>query len=374
MKCYALINAGLEELAQQELKELIGIKATIFPGFLEFSLKNKEDLVTLLLYAQAPRRILLSLTKDNISGELDQLDFVTYLTELFPPKFSLKIEVENLKGQDNRTAVAKKIGSALFSACNKVGITPTIKFKDSDFITVVYFTGKEYLLGIDLYGSELNVRDYRLFPHPASLKGDLSYYFLRTSKFVKEDKLLLGFVKDGSIAIEAALFSNKVPVREITSASSLRLPFFKDFDITNFLKKNSNNNTSSKDNKNITTETKKIIAFDEPTQNVTAARKNVVLANVKDYVTISKLSLDELDVRFEKKWFNLAIFQITKKDEDKINEIYYQLSYVLKTGGTLLLIGRNNWDLSISDKFNLIYKKEIFKGQSSYGLWLLEKK
>jgi len=57
-----------------------------------------------------------------------------------------------------------------------------------------------------------------------------------------------------------------------------------------------------------------------------------------------------------------------------LNEIYYQASYVLKSKGKLLLIGRENWEVSISDKFTLLEKTDVSKGDSVHRFWVLEKK
>ena len=67
------------------------------------------------------------------------------------------------------------------------------------------------------------------------------------------------------------------------------------------------------------------------------------------------------------------IIQVTTKDEERLNEIYYQANYILKKKGTMLLIGRPNWELSVSEKFKLLEESEIKKGESVHKLWLLEK-
>jgi len=118
----------------------------------------------------------------------------------------------------------------------------------------------------------------------------------------------------------------------------------------------------------------KIYAFDENRQNVIAAQKNAIIAQVKDLVFISRYSLDELDVKYDQHQFDRLILQVTLKDEDKINEIYYQASYILKPKGTLLLIGRSKLDISISEKFKLIREEEISRGNSGYKILVLEKK
>ena len=86
------------------------------------------------------------------------------------------------------------------------------------------------------------------------------------------------------------------------------------------------------------------------------------------------MPLDEMDVKFSENEFDKIIFQITNKDENKLNEIYYQTKYVLKSGGILLFIGRENWEPSISDTFKLVSEEKIQRGGSVYKTWLLKKK
>ena len=136
---------------------------------------------------------------------------------------------------------------------------------------------------------------------------------MRFSGFKRGEKLLSGFCKDGAMAIEAASFSEK-----------------------------------------------NIFAFDNSVPNIVAARKNAKLAKVE--VEFNKYSLEDLDIKYEDKFFDRLIFQITKKDEGKLNEIYYQANFVLKKKGTLLLIGRTGWEVSISEKFKLLRDEEFSKG------------
>ena len=90
-------------------------------------------------------------------------------------------------------------------------------------------------------------------------------------------------------------------------------------------------------------------------------------------ITVQKFSLDDWDVKFDENEFDLVVVQITTKDEDRLNEIYYQSSYLLKTGARLMIVGRPNWELTISDKFKLLDSGEIVKGESKHKYWLLER-
>ena len=314
MKVSVIVNPGLEKLAKKEIKEILNVKAVIEGSLLSFETETIADLIKL----QSVKRVVLPFGEIvNEKVDFSDFDFNNY----FSNGVKLVVEVENVKGQDNRTEISKKVTQKLFPSLKN----PSIDYKKPEKVIIVFDTGKRLVISLDYFGKEINSREYRVFAHSASFKGDIAYYFVRFSGFKKKEKLLCGFCKDGSLAIEAALFSGE-----------------------------------------------KIFAFDTTTNNTTAARKNVKLAGVD--MEINKYALEDLDLKYGEDYFDRAIFQITSKDEPKINEIYYQTSYILKKSGVLLFITRPGWDLSISEKFSLLKKEEFKRGGSSYKLWLLQLK
>lgn len=362
MKIFVLVNPGLEQLAQQEIEELISVQAKVYSSVLELEVKNKEEILSLAYHLQSVRRVLVSL---EAFSELDDLEFRENFPwqDYFSSDLTFKVDVENVKGNENRLAIAKKVAGKVFSRLEKKGVKSKLELKEPDLLVNAYFNGKKYFVGVDFCGQELNSRHYRLFTSPASFKGDLAYFFVRQVGFKPREKLLAGFVKDGTVAIEAALFANGLPVlsKKVKQYSFSKFPLFKDFGFSEFLigKKEA---------------TIKISAFDPNRQNIIAARKNSQLAGTKEYLDLQKYPLDELDVKFSQGEFDRLIFQVTSKDEDKLNEIYYQASYVLRKKGTFLLFGRKNWEISVSSKFKLLQEEELVKGESGYKIWLLEKK
>jgi 23S rRNA G2445 N2-methylase RlmL len=356
MKLFVLVNAGFEKSAAAEIKELTGANSVSHDNVLEFETKDDETALSFLNHVQSARRVLVSLGKNN---DLDDLDFSGFnFNDFLSSEMSFKIEVENVQGNENRLAIAKKVAGKIYASMD---FEPKLEMKNPDCLVVIYFNGKEYFLGVDLCGQELNSRNYRVFTNPASFKGDLAYFFVRKVGFNLDQKILVGFCKDGTMAIESAILVNNIPLLN-KKCSANKFPVFSKMD--NIVEKNKNN----KNNKN------NVFAFDPSRQNVTAAKKNSQLAGVKDLVEIQKYSLDELDVKFSENDFDCLIFQVTTKDEDNINEIYYQSNYILKKKGKLLLVGKKNWAVSISDKFKLVDEGEIKKGDSVHKFWLLEKK
>ncbi|MBI2666370.1 hypothetical protein HYX13_02045, partial [Candidatus Woesearchaeota archaeon] len=212
---FSLTHPGAEQTAQQEVKELLNEKSNGSLSCIEFSIKKKEEILKYLTRAQTARRILFALGKFATPDEITLPALPEFSwKEIFSTGNTYSIEFEHLKEAELRQTLARKIGTQLTSAIKKsCNYTPEFTFKKPDRVIVLHFTGKEYVLGIDLAG-ELQKRAHRIFTHHASFTGDIGYYLVRKSRLIAGDKLLIGWVKDGTLAIEAALFANSLPVHK----------------------------------------------------------------------------------------------------------------------------------------------------------------
>ena len=362
MKCYVLVHPGLEKICQQEIKELLGGKVLLSPALVEFELTTISQLPIIISRLQSPRRILVSLGKYSEVNDINFDKFTFPWPDFLPRQFSFKVEVLGVKGMDNRIELAKTVAAKLFPVLEKNGFVPQLELKKPDLLLVLLYNGQEYFLGWDCCGREIDARDYRVFPHSASFKGDLAYYFMRLSGFKASEKLLVGFVRDGGLAIEAALWANSRPVRNLMAYSCTKFPAFSPVPIL------SSSQATSATTKTI------VYGFDSNGQSIIAARKNVKIAGAADFVQVQKCALDELDVRYTESEFDRLIVHVTTKDEDKLNELYYQASYVLKAKGTLLLIARPGLEVMAPKKFMLQDSQEIARGESKYKVWRMGKK
>ncbi len=360
MKVYLLVNPGIELIAVQELQELIQVKGIIFPSAVEFD-ATPTQLVYLSKYCQSVRRILLSLGTFNSIDDFPGKESLSW-NKIISPQAALKVEVENVKGQDHRFAIAKTVMTATFSQLEQQNLSAAIDLKKPNLLIVVFQSEGKFYVGIDLCGKELNSRAYRVFPHSASFKGDAAYALVRISGYIPSSKLLVGFMKDGTLAIEAALFAHHLPCRDPLKEhhSWLQFPLFQELSLS--AEQNSSSSISL------------IRAFDESKPNFIAAQKNSRLAKVQEFISISRYSLDELDTRYGEHEFEYAIFHLTSKDEDKVNELYHQLKYVLKPKGRVLVLGRSEWLLPKSSSFNLISDITLPRGEGAVRMVLLEKK
>ncbi|MFH0701095.1 MAG: hypothetical protein V2A62_01520 [Candidatus Woesearchaeota archaeon] len=358
MKAFVIVNSGLESLAQQEIQELVGAKGKIFPGLVLFEVKKKEELLKLMAFGQSFKRIALLIDQQKEVEKFNLDKSSLEWKEFFTAELSLKITVEQVKGNDNRLVISRQVMGKLFKFIEaKLKFTPKIELKKPDAEIIVVKAGEEFFLGLDLCGKELNARGYRVFPNQASFKGDLGYYFLRKSGFKAGEKLLIGYVKDGTLAIEAALLANKIIVNYNLNFSWYKFMGCKEVEL-----------------KYEKVDPTLVYGFDESMQNIIAAKKNASIGKVRDLVQLSRYALDELELKYEAGEFDRIIVQITTKDEEKLNEIFYQVTPLLKSGGGLLLITRKGLDLSTPSKFKLVLEEEMQRGESYYKLWRMEKK
>ncbi len=355
MKFFAFVNSGMEALCKQEIQELLDVSGKTYPHQVEFD-ASPEQALQLLYHGQSMRRIIVSLGKYKA---LDDVDFNAVQWKNFISHSSFKVEVENVKGLENRLAIAKKIAGKVFAAVEKQKLSLAIDLKKPDFLLVVHFNGEDYRVGIDIAGKELHSRAYRVFTHSASCKGDLGYYFARKTGYQLGNNLLVGLVKDGVIAIEAALYASRMPVQSVRDAFSYQK--FSLFRSVKYLPFTLNTSVS-------------IAAVDDATQNITAARKNAQIAGARKLINLQKISLDELSGAFHEHEFDQVLFQVTTKDEDKLNDIYHQVKYLLKPKGTLLLIGRESWEISVPSYCKLVSEKIVERGGNKYKLKLIKKK
>jgi 23S rRNA G2445 N2-methylase RlmL len=350
MKICSFVNQGMEDICSVELHEKYAVASSSSQGVISCEL-DANQLNHYLQTAQSPKRICAAICSytDTQNVELPTFPWKDFITN----DTRLKIEVENVKGQDNRNEIAKAFATRLFETLKEQEIQATLDLKDPTLHIIIMRSEDTYYAGIDLFGKEIDTRDYRVFPHSASTKGDAGFYMIKKAGFKRQNNLLVGFMKDGTLAIEAGLYATGKKIRELPQ------PFpgvtFSEVD----LKPNSTCN---------------VVAFDQGTQNYTGARKNMLIAGLKEDITIHKYSIEDLDVKFEKNQFDNAIFHITTKDEVRLNEIYYQLDFLVKSGGTVLFIMRPGWDPSISTKFELLETDELVRGGSVHKLLVLRKK
>lgn len=365
MKFFTISDPSLAKLSLQEVRELVGEEGELSERATVFTLSEPGKIITLFQRNQSLQNLSLLLQKLDDFSELNLGKEL--LLKLFEPgekQLKFKLEIEGVKGNENRIALSKTVYQPLIEQFKeKLGVELDVDFKGPDIVFQIYYTGKDYLFGLRLNKEDFDSRSFRVFAHQASFKGDLAYFFVRKSGLGKNDKLLCVFAKDAAIPIEAALFQNELIIRKINNEDYLnKIPYFSK------LASVSSGETGQGDKEKTI-----VSAFEERAGNVEAARNNAKIAKVNDYLNLITSALDDLDLKFQSQEFDKVIIHLTTKNERRLNEIYYQLNHVLKSGAKVLFISRPSFELIVPDKYKELFKEEVQRGGSSYLVVGLEK-
>ncbi len=98
---------------------------------------------------------------------------------------------------------------------------------DPDAQIKVWMIGEEVMIGLNTSGEALHRRKYRIFPHPAPIKGNLAASLIYLSEWTSEDSMLDPMCGSGTILIEAAMLARKIPPGYFRRIYQFfRLPFF----------------------------------------------------------------------------------------------------------------------------------------------------
>ncbi len=362
MKFFLIVHPGLEALAQQELQELVGVSSRVGHSFVECSL-TPEQALYILQHGQSFQRLLISLgtfpSAENILFPQNVVGLSSW-KKILPLTISYSIDLEHIQGQELRQGLLKKMQHSFTQVVREAGLPlPVFTYKHPLLLIIVHWTGSEYILGIDLAGAPLQKRRYRVFPHSAGLTGDIAYWLARKSGFSLGKRLLSGFCKDGSVAIEAASYASGKAISQ-GPFSCQQFPLFQHISLTS---------VALPAVKNISIE-----AFDPARPNIIAAQKNAKIAGVYGSLQFHRYALDDLDVKYDQHSFDQAIFQLTTRDEVRLNEIFYQSRHLLPPQGSLLLLTRKQLDISPPEDFVLHSQEDLRRGDSVHQVWVFRRR
>ncbi len=346
MKGLVTTHRGFEDIAAKEVKELIGSKPDANEAAVVFELKNLTDLCLLAYKAQSATSVACLLAEFEAGTDIEEtiasLKKALFDTDISPwisdnTTFMVKCRrtgKHNFTSQD----IMVEAGGLIKDKNNK-----DINLDSPDIVFCVNITGSRGYLGVDFGGIDLSKRDYRIFAHPAALKGTVAYCLLRASGYKKGDVLLDPFTKSGIIPIEAALYTTNTPVnyhRKDELAFRHLKPlegenfeeFFKDID------------------SQIDTETKQAIhGMDSSMPSISAAKKNAKLAGINKFISFSRMDIEWLDTKFSEGEVDRMVTsppEHSKRMDAKLieklyKELFYQVQYTLSEKGTMTCIVRN---------------------------------
>lgn len=384
MNGLAITARGIEGIASIEIKGLINSKTEEKQCAVLFSPTKLEDFCVLSYTSQSISRVLFLLDyfefKDNVFKLLEEkikkLDFSKFISK----KTTFAVKCQRIGAHDFTSMdVEKKSSEYMIRKINQnKELKSNVDLQNPDIIFYIYIHSNLCYFGIDLCGFDLSKRDYRIFIHPSSLKGNIAYSLLRLGNYKKTDVLLVPFSDSGEIAIEAALFSTEIPVNYYRKDkfAFLNLNLFKGIDFEKFFKKTT---------KIAKTRTKaRINAFSNLLNGVKASQKNAKIAGVNKYINFSKISVNWLDTKLDRHQIDKIITKLPSysqrlnyKEADKIYaEFFYQADYILKNKGTIGVLLRNKIpkEIPLKYEFSLLKEREIFSGKQKYNVFVYAKK
>ena len=358
MKAIGVTHKGIEDVAALEIKELINKPSKVEDSVVLFE-ANKQDLALLCYKSQSLIKVLELFFKLKIN-KLEDFEKIGKVD--FKGSFAvrcLRIGEHDFSSKD----IEKVVGGAIYEKTKQ-----KVNLENPDVTIFVYLYNDKAYIGIDYAGIDLSKRDYKIFTGAKALKGTIAYSLVRLSGYKPNEVLLDPFSISGEVPIEAALFASKFP-----------LNFFdkEKFTFKKFLKFN-----FEKEDKNTKKSKLNILCYDSQLRNVKAAQKNAKIAGIDKQIRFGRADIEWLDTKFDKESIDkivtripeLARFQKEKDIEKLYKEFFYQVEFILKKKGRIVVIAR---DLSLFkkyvEKFEVKNEREVSIGKEVLKIAVLEK-
>ncbi len=372
MKGFAVTSKGIEEIAANDIKELINADSEIEEGCVVFEAKNFEDFCTLCYKCQSIDRVVYLLGsfefedfKKEFKKALEKTDFEKWMHD--HSKF--KAECLRLGSHDFKSVDAEQIASGFITEKFK---NTKIDFNEFEIIVYSYIISNKCYFGIDFAGFELNKRSYKIFLHPSSLRGTIAYSLVRFSGFGKKEKLIDPFSRDGVVPIEAAFFALDFPYNYYKKDKFAFLNLKTSVDYDKFFRNEDKKTKKAKTG---------IFAFDYMFKFVDYSRKNAKIAGIDKQVEFSRTELEWLDIKFKKQSVDRIVASLPSSKEASLeriyNELFYQSEYILKKDGTVAVIAKLH-DMAkrhaAKHNFEVFREKEVWSGEQSLKIIVFRRK
>ncbi|MFH1440006.1 MAG: THUMP domain-containing protein [Candidatus Woesearchaeota archaeon] len=404
MKGLAICHKGIEDVASQEIEEIIDEVGFCEERAVVFN-TTPEKLAKVTYMARSIRRTILLLGRAKISKKYD--DTVSLLAKLIdeiktdewlkgksrsPKTFKVvckRIGEHDFGSQD----VAEKVGELLLDKhnissegkkINKIKVT----MLNPDIVIYVFINEKELYLGIDFSGLDLSKRDYKIFSTASSLNGAVAYALLRLAKLKHKDVMIDPFCGSGVIPIEAALYLKNKSVNFFRKDKLLFTRFADGSNNNHSMAFDINMNELSRYDKAFSPEFR-IIAYDSQMNMMSATKKNAQIAGVNKVIDISRVDIEWLDTKLDKGNVDIiathlpvASKNVSKGIVEKLyKEFFYQAEYILADKGTIGIIVEKDdvlkeclAKLKIDEKFKIIENRELMQGKMAMKIIILIRK
>jgi 23S rRNA G2445 N2-methylase RlmL len=327
MRCVAITDPGLEDVVVAEVGDRLGVDAEVWPTTVTFD-ASLAELCSFTYRAQSIRRTVLL----HAAGEVSSLDDVCSLAGMLDIseyiEGTFRVTCERVGEHDfSSHDIEQEVGAVVVDETGA-----PVDLEAADVVVFVYIYEERAYLGIDLAGRDLSQREYKVFSHPESIRGNVAYALLQFAAWQPDEVLLDPFAGSGMIPIEAAHTALNRPVHEDMSFGFRSVLDVDDgwFDV------------------NAGNVTPEIHAFDNNRMNLRYGEKNAKVAVIEDAIHFSKKDVEWLDVSFDEGEVDAIVTQppaMTKRrDRSEIervyDELFYQAEFVLSDEGRVVALLR----------------------------------
>jgi putative N6-adenine-specific DNA methylase len=383
VKALAFTDKGLEGVLSIEVKEQTGSDCSIEDSCVIFEATSIEDLFRLIYFSQGADRIIVLLLRIAFSDFEDLLKqarksfTASVLNEWLQDGSSFKFECERRGVHGfNSTALEQELGGLIIDKCiEEFGFEPKVDLKTPSIQFFAFVNNEIAYLGVDLCGQDLSKREYRIFTSRGMVNAKLAYAMVRLSGYSRDKCLVDLYSKAGIVAIEAALFINRIsPNKYNKSFAFTKVPKFKDVDFEGLL----NKFDSAKSFEQLS-----ITGFDPLLRNLEAAKKNAKLAGVDKMIKFSRMDLEWVDSKVGESEVDLVISRIpcpgsslTEKQALKADkELFHQSEFFLKSGARLCVLSESLQLLKamLTPEFKIASEIALWAGKQEYECLVLER-
>ncbi|MBW3012763.1 hypothetical protein KY340_01015 [Candidatus Woesearchaeota archaeon] len=362
MKAICIGYEGAEAVLKREIKERIDVSAKTEPSIALLDADEKQ-LQKLAFSGQSFSHILFLLGSGKIKSleDLEKIKLDKKILEKYLKNKTFRADCVRLGEHGfNSQDVGAKLGEIILdnAECK-------VNLQKPDVKILCYILNENCYIGIDFVGFELDKRYYKVYTSAVSIKATFGFNLLMLGDYKKNQIFLDPFCDCGTIPIEAAYYSSGIPVHRMQKEKFK----FKVEEKQEIKSKNKSGKTIM------------IFAFDPQVRNVTACRHNSNIGQVDNFIELSKVTTDWLDLKFEQDQVDLVATvvpqpsKLTLKQVTKTyKELFPKLEIILKKGGTFITVGNKLLeDTGSSSKLKLEKKIKIRKGQQILELFKYRK-
>lgn len=370
---FATTFRGFEQIAVQEIQELLGVAAAAGTGYITFCATDLQ-LAELCYHTQALRRVLRIFGQCSFAETLDALEKETALllknADLSVlTGHSFRVECERLGEHGfNSRDVAASVGKQICA------LSPSLEvdLENQDITVFCHIQDDLCFLGVDFAGFDLTKREYKIYSQANTLNAAFAYCFVRFAGYTGKETFIDPHCGVGLFPIEAALFATKTSPRFYQKDLFAFHKFFS-VDLSQFDKK-----ISVKQAKQIS-----LTGYDVHLRNMEAAKKHAKLSNVQKFVTFARADMEWMDTKVDEKGADLIVCQtpvegraLPEKELEKFyKEFYYQLEFILKDNGKMVLLCQKTGVLKkMLDHFTIVDEHLAYQGEQEFTIVTMMKK